>query len=140
MSLSVIPPSAGGTPVVTLTDVALDKAREALAGRQDACLRLGVRGGGCSGYSYVLQIDSAQPTDRTWQQDGLPVACAADSVALLSGAVLDYHSSLQESGFKFENPNATGGCGCGSSFRVDAQQGCDAEIGPDDIYGAESAL
>jgi iron-sulfur cluster assembly protein len=115
------------TQIVTLTPVAWEKARAAV-NDDDAVLRMGVRGGGCSGFQYALTIDVAQPDDIRFEQDGLPIAVAADAVPYLTGSVLDYEDDLlqQKAGFRFDNPNATAACGCGSSFRVDGQAGCDA--------------
>lgn len=102
-------------------------------------LRLGVRGGGCSGFQYQLAIDEMGDGDIQWDQDGIELICDRASLAYLTGAVLDYRETFEESGFHFENPNATAACGCGSSFRIDDQDGCDS-VAPEDIYGAESAV
>lgn len=114
-------------PVVLLTDRAVDKVIEFMDKDGTGALRVGVRGGGCSGFQYALALDEERPQDIIWEQDGVRVLCSEDSAPYLQGAILDYKDNLEESGFAFENPNATSGCGCGSSFRVDDQAGCDSE-------------
>lgn len=111
-----------GQPV-TLTDVAAAKVRELLADH-DGALCLGVTGGGCSGFKYNLTLDTPHSTDLTYEQDGIPIAIAADAVPYLSGSTLTYKDGLMESGFEFDNPNVDGGCGCGSSFRLKDSAGC----------------
>lgn len=82
-------------------------------------LRVGVRAGGCSGYSYVLAFEgSAREDDRIIEKDGVRVLVDPKSETILAGTTLDYSSGLNGQGFVFKNPNATGGCGCGSSFTV----------------------
>lgn len=106
---------------VTLTPKAVQKAREALAkrGTPDAMLRLGVRGGGCSGFSYVIEFaDETSPRDRVFEFDGLRVAVDPKSLVFLHGTTLDYEVKLMQHGFKFVNPNEQTGCGCGESFGV----------------------
>ena len=132
------------TPVVTLTPKAVETARNFLTSQPehpDAVLRVAVRGGGCTGFVYQLALDTPQDGDLRWEQDGVMIAVPQEAVRYLQGSTLDYVESLQETGFKFDNPNATGGCGCGSSFRVDDQQGCDSELGVgelDGIYGYQA--
>lgn len=116
------------TPVVTLTDKAVEKTVEFIDKDGTGALRVGVRGGGCSGFQYVLALDEERPQDLVWEQDGVTVLCSEESAYYLRGAVLDYKDSLEESGFAFENPNAISDCGCGSSFRVDEQAGCDSAL------------
>ena len=80
-------------------------------------LRMGVKGGGCSGFSYVLGFDEkAKETDKVIDLNGLKVYVDEKSLPYLSGVVLDYQDGLSGKGFTFENPNATRTCGCGSSF------------------------
>ena len=87
------------------------------AGRDTAGLRIGVLPGGCSGFRYSLSIED-KPGDDDVVIESAGVRCFVDgfSAQYLNGITLDYKSNFQESGFAFENPNATGGCGCGSSF------------------------
>lgn len=127
------------TPVVTLTEKATQKTLEFMEQAQGACLRVGVRGGGCSGFKYHLAVDHPSEKDIMWEQDGVVVICDPDSAFYLRGATLDYKETFEESGFEFDNPRATSGCGCGSSFRVDDQEGCDA-VAAEDIYGADDPL
>ena len=80
-------------------------------------LRVSVQPGGCSGFKYGLLIeDQPAEDDLVLEQDGFKVFVDPFSAQYISGVVIDYVSSMQGSGFTFKNPNATGGCGCGSSF------------------------
>jgi iron-sulfur cluster assembly protein len=80
-------------------------------------LRVSVQPGGCSGFKYGLLIeDQPAEDDLVLDQDGFKVFIDPFSAQYISGVVIDYVSSMQGSGFTFKNPNATGGCGCGSSF------------------------
>ncbi len=106
---------------VALTPRAILKAREALVkrGTPDAYLRLGVRGGGCSGFAYAVEFaDEARSRDRVFDFDGLKVVVDPKSLVFLNGCTLDYEVKLMSHGFKFVNPNEETGCGCGSSFGV----------------------
>ncbi len=80
-------------------------------------LRMGVRGGGCSGLTYALNFDTNQKeTDRVFEIDGVKLVVDSKSFLYLAGTTLDYTDGLNGSGFTFDNPNATQSCGCGSSF------------------------
>jgi iron-sulfur cluster assembly accessory protein len=80
-------------------------------------LRVAVQPGGCSGFKYSLLIEDKPAEDDTvLAQDGFQVFVDPFSLQYLSGIIIDYTTSMQGSGFTFKNPNATGGCGCGSSF------------------------
>jgi len=82
-------------------------------------LRLGVRGGGCSGASYVIEFaDRVRPKDLVYDFGGLRVVVDPKSLVYLRGAVLDYEFKLMEHGFKWRNPNEKKGCGCGESFAI----------------------
>ena len=82
-------------------------------------LRLGVKGGGCSGLSYVLAFDEApRPTDNVFSLEGLTVYIDPKSLFYLAGTTLDFNDGLNGRGFAFNNPNAAKTCGCGSSFGV----------------------
>jgi iron-sulfur cluster assembly accessory protein len=108
-------------PPVTLTEKAIAKVREIMAQQNPvpAGLRLGVVGGGCSGFSYSMSFEnSAGMMDKTMNFDGLKVFVDATSVMYLQGCVVDYVETLEGAGFKFENPNVKSTCGCGSSFSV----------------------
>ena len=124
------------SPPVVLTEVALEKTRAFMVENDGQYLRLGVRGGGCSGFQYNLNIDNPTEKDVQWEQDGVGVICAPEAVPYLIGATLDYVDKINGSGFEFSNPNATSACGCGSSFRMDDQAGCDSDaVDPGDVYG-----
>jgi iron-sulfur cluster assembly protein len=82
-------------------------------------LRIGVRGGGCSGLSYVLDVDAkARPTDHVIEAFGQRVFIDPKSMLFLQGSVFDYVTGLMEAGFKFNNPRASKACGCGESFSM----------------------
>jgi iron-sulfur cluster assembly protein len=84
---------------------------------EGAALRVGVRGGGCSGLQYFLEVDTdPRETDRVIEKDGVTVLVDPKSLVFLQGSTLDYVTGLMESGFKFSNPGAGKGCGCGESF------------------------
>lgn len=86
-------------------------------GRPQAFLRIGVKGGGCSGFEYVLKIDTqSSPYDIEQEMDGVRVVCDSKSAVYLKGTILDYTGNLIGGGFKFDNPNAKRSCGCGTSF------------------------
>ncbi len=109
-----------GTPVVTLTDKAIEMVKAAMRRESrgaDSALRVGVVGGGCSGFSYTMSFDTERkPDDAVMHADGITVVVDAASREYLDGTVLDYVTGLHGSGFKFENPKADRTCGCGSSF------------------------
>ena len=104
---------------LNLTPVAIGKVKEVLAMQnpQPAGLRIGVVGGGCSGFQYQMVFET-QPTpmDKVMEFDGLKVFVDQTSLMYLDGTKVDYIESLEGSGFKFENPNVKNTCGCGSSF------------------------
>ena len=82
-------------------------------------LRIAVRGGGCSGFEYALDFEKeARPTDHVYDQHGLTVFVDPVSARYLLGTSIDYVLGSTGAGFKFNNPNASGTCGCGSSFAV----------------------
>jgi len=82
-------------------------------------LRVAVRGGGCSGFEYALDFETeARDNDLIYQQGDLTVYVDALSARYLEGTTIDYVMGAQGAGFKFDNPNAVGSCGCGSSFAV----------------------
>jgi iron-sulfur cluster assembly protein/iron-sulfur cluster insertion protein len=108
--------------MITLTDSAAVKVRQLLAdeGAEDLALRVAVRPGGCSGFSYEMFFDGDIATDdtqATFGSDGtVRVVVDPASAQLLEGATLDYKDGLDQSGFAITNPNATRTCGCGQSF------------------------
>lgn len=86
----------------------------------DVSLRIGVSGGGCSGFSYKLGFDSEFDTskDSKYEQYGISIVVDKKSSLFLDGTVVDFYSDIDKRGFTFENPNATKTCGCGSSFQA----------------------
>jgi len=106
---------------VTLTSKAVAKVREIMS-QQDpvpAGLRVGVVGGGCSGFSYSMSFENSPGMmDKVFDMEGLKVYVDATSVMYLDGCIVDYLETLDGAGFKFENPNVKSTCGCGSSFNV----------------------
>jgi iron-sulfur cluster assembly protein/iron-sulfur cluster insertion protein len=111
--------SSKPTPVVALTDTATAKVAELIAaeGEPDLALRMAVRTGGCSGFSYEMFFDAEVETDDIVSEFG-PVRVVVDpeSAERLRGATLDYKDGLMGAGFAIENPNVTRSCGCGNSF------------------------
>ncbi len=107
-----------GESMLTLTETAVQKVKSILADRgEEAGLRIAVVGGGCSGFQYQMTLDKeANVDDKVIEQDGLKVFVDSRSLMYLTGTRVDYVESLTGSGFKFENPNAKGSCGCGESF------------------------
>ena len=106
---------------LTLTDKAADEVRKFIAAEEvpaeTAGLRVSVLPGGCSGFKYSLNIEErALDDDLSFDVNGVRVFVDGFSAQYLSGVTIDYVSSMQGSGFTFSNPNASGGCGCGSSF------------------------
>ncbi|MEX0745618.1 MAG: iron-sulfur cluster insertion protein ErpA [Phycisphaeraceae bacterium] len=81
------------------------------------CLRVGVKGGGCSGFSYLLDLtEQARDNDERFESDGINVVCDPKSYLYLNGTTIDFKDEVMGRGFVFNNPNATSSCGCGSSF------------------------
>ena len=106
---------------VRLTKKAIEMAKQALVkrGTPSASLRLGVRGGGCSGVSYAIEFsDKVRERDHKFDFDGLQVVVDPKSLVYLRGAVLDYEVKLMQHGFRFLNPNEKSSCGCGESFQI----------------------
>ena len=105
--------------MLTMTEAAVDKVREIMAERgEEGGLRIAVIGG-CSGFQYQMSLDSEpSPDDKVLEQGGLKVFIDSQSFLYLQGAKVDYVNGLQGSGFKFDNPNARGTCGCGESFNA----------------------
>lgn len=109
------------TPVIHLTEKAARKIRELL--EQDGVspeaggLRVGVQGGGCSGLSYAMRLDTqARDRDKIFEEFGARLFVDPKSLLYLNGTVLEYEETLMRQGFVFQNPNAARSCGCGSSF------------------------
>jgi iron-sulfur cluster assembly protein len=107
--------------MVQLTEGAVTKIQE-IMGQQDPQpegLRISVVGGGCSGFQYSMAFESNQlPLDKTYTFEGVKVFVDQASMLYLDNCRVDYVESLEGAGFKFENPNVTSTCGCGSSFQA----------------------
>jgi iron-sulfur cluster assembly protein len=108
--------------MIEITDKGAEKVHEFLTSQQAdvslAGLRVGVRGGGCSGFQYQLAFDEQREGDVVFQSHGLKLLVDGESLQFVSGSTIDYEESLQGAGFKVNNPNVVAACGCGSSFRV----------------------
>ncbi len=108
--------------MIELTDKGAEKVREFLAAQAEpvatAGLRVGVRGGGCSGFQYMLAFDEQRDGDTVVESQGIRLLVDSDSAPYVRGATVDFVEGLQGAGFKVDNPNVVAACGCGSSFRV----------------------
>jgi len=105
--------------MIALTENAAQKVKELLKGSDFIALRPGVKGGGCSGFSYTLNLSKeADENDRVLQSNGIEIHINKKSYLYLMGTEIDYFNDIQQSGFKFVNPNAKRTCGCGESFSV----------------------
>jgi len=114
--------------MITLTEVAAREVSQIIKKQQEAAtkngsepakmyLRVGVKGGGCSGFSYTLDLtETISEQDETFNQHGIEVVCDPKSLLYLDGTQVDFKDELMGRGFVFSNPNATSSCGCGSSF------------------------
>lgn len=107
--------------MISLSPVAADKVKELLTGRgtPEVGLRIGVRGGGCSGTSYFMEFCEAEvsaPGDEVIESNGVKLVVDLKSMVLLGGTEIDYVEGLMGAGFKFNNPNVKHSCACGESF------------------------
>lgn len=108
--------------LIKLTSGAVEKIKRLLVEHQllpeSAAIRVGIKGGGCSGFTYTFDFDKQQPTkfDYVIEADGVRVVIDKKSAIFLAGTELDYESTIMKSGFVFKNPNAKSNCGCGTSF------------------------
>jgi len=105
---------------IELTEKAANEIKHILDAEKmspDTYLRVGVKGGGCSGFSYTLDLtDSKNERDAEFEAHGVKMLCDAKSYLYLNGTTVDFRDEIQGRGFVFNNPNATHSCGCGSSF------------------------
>jgi len=115
-AISITPRAAA--PKVTLTSAAAVKVAELIDREEESvALRLGVRPGGCSGFSYELELDSKiDDTDIVNTFDGVQLVIDPQSMEKVNGAEIDYRDTLQGAGFHINNPNVERSCGCGNSF------------------------
>src|SRR5689334_1105390 len=115
-------PAPASKKTVTITDAAVEYAKKRLAqrGTPNAAVRLGVRGGGCSGFSYVIEFADDPPKERdlVFTAGGVRFYVDKKSFVYLAGSALDYEKTLVFQGFKFKNPQEASRCGCGHSFTV----------------------
>src|ERR671920_208532 len=106
--------------MVQLTDIAAEKVRAFMDGQSaesEIGLRVGVRGGGCSGFQYALALDEQRDDDHVFDNSGIRVLVDPASLQYVDGSTVDYTESFQGSGFEVSNPNTVASCGCGSSLR-----------------------
>ena len=127
-------------PLVSLTPTAAAKIKELMADEPDAgslVLRVAIQGGGCSGFQYGLGFDSGVAQgDLELELEGVRVVVDPFSAPYLSGASIDFLNTIEESGFKIDNPNAASSCGCGHSFTVeDGAVAEDADPGEAPAHG-----
>lgn len=110
---------APAMPTVTVTSRAAKVMREQLArrGTPQASIRLGIRGGGCTGYSYLFEFDDRppRPNDLVIDKDGVRVVVDPKSLFYLDGTEVDFETGIRGHGFRFKNPNTKDSCGCGES-------------------------
>ena len=108
--------------MITITERAVQEVRRIIAEQKlpdQTALRVGVKGGGCSGFSYTLGFDDQiSEVDQVSEVDGVRVVCDPKSFLYLNGTEIDFEDNLMGRGFKFGNPNAAKSCGCGESFSV----------------------
>lgn len=106
--------------MIALTEAAAQKLKglfeESGVKENKRNLRIKVKGGGCSGFTYELAFDEKKEKDQVFESFGAKVICDPKSYLYLNGSVIDYVEGLMGSGFKLDNPNAKGSCGCGQSF------------------------
>jgi iron-sulfur cluster assembly protein len=128
-----------GSPIqsmemVQLTDIAAEKVRAFMQGQAEAAeaevgLRVGVRGGGCSGFQYALALDEQRDDDHVFDNSGIRVLVDPASLRYVDGSTVDYTENFMGSGFEVSNPNTVASCGCGSSFRVaDEEPSCGSSV------------
>jgi iron-sulfur cluster assembly protein len=120
-SSSAAPPAVSAGPSKREIEVTAAAAEEiakqkAKRGTPDAMIRIGVRGGGCTGFTYVFEwAESVRPTDKVFTGHGESIVVDPKSLVYLGGMQLDFVRGMMGHGFKFNNPNAKGACGCGES-------------------------
>ena len=117
-------------PSMSVTEAAAHKAGELLQNAQktNGAIRVFVKSGGCSGYSYGMAIDDRElEGDRIFEDRGVRIVVDKMSLPLLQGSQIDYVENMMGGGFSVNNPNATSACGCGSSFRTDGKSAPEGE-------------
>lgn len=119
--------------MVQLTDIAAEKVAEFMSGQgaegDVVGLRVGVKGGGCSGFQYALALDEKREDDHIFEISGIRVLVDPASMQYVDGSTVDFTESFMGSGFEVSNPNVVASCGCGSSFRVaEEEPSCGASV------------
>lgn len=109
--------------MITLTKTAVKEVQHIMKDQgmeaDKLFLRVGVKGGGCSGFNYTLDItEDKSDMDEEWDSHGITVICDSKSLLYLEGTTVDFKDEIMGRGFVFSNPNSTSSCGCGSSFSV----------------------
>jgi iron-sulfur cluster insertion protein len=114
-----LPSTAPAIPVLKVTENAANRVKTFAKGNKEAegkHFRIYIQGGGCSGFSYGFKFDDQQKTDNTFQAYGITILVDPASMEQLKGSTVDWVENFKGAGFVVQNPNATGGCGCGKSF------------------------
>jgi iron-sulfur cluster assembly protein len=121
--------------MINISETASDKIKEMLASEEapNLFLRLGVKSGGCSGFSYGMGFDDQEHSDdKAFEVNGLKIVVDGDSSKYLYGVEIDFKDTGMGGGFTINNPNAVASCGCGSSFKVKDEEGvvekCDDKV------------
>lgn len=112
--------------MINISDSALDKIKEMIAQEETPgmFLRIGVRPGGCSGFSYGMGLDNEETEEDVYMEvGGMKVVVDKDSLRYLNGLEIDYQESGMSGGFTIHNPNAVASCGCGQSFKMKDEEG-----------------
>jgi len=104
--------------MITLTESAANRVKTLLSDKEETGLRAAVQGGGCSGFTYKLLFDDEKDGDRVISDKGVQIYLDSKSFLYLMGTEIDFVDELNQSGFKFVNPNAKRTCGCGESFSI----------------------
>ena len=104
--------------MITLTESAANRIKTLLSDKEETGLRAAVQGGGCSGFTYKLLFDDEKDGDRVINDKGVQIYLDSKSFLYLMGTEIDFVDELNQSGFKFVNPNAKRTCGCGESFSI----------------------
>jgi iron-sulfur cluster assembly accessory protein len=116
-----ITPTGEVKPLISLTDAAVEKVKffaTSMPDSQGKPLRIFVQGGGCSGFQYGFQFDEKRDDDNVIEQGGITVLVDPQSATYLKDCTVNYIEDFRGAGFSVENPNSTGGCGCGKSFQA----------------------
>jgi iron-sulfur cluster assembly accessory protein len=119
--LTPMTPTGEVKPLLTLTDAAIEKVKffaTSMPDSENKPLRIFVQGGGCSGFQYGFQFDEKKDDDTVIEQGGIMVLVDPQSATYLKDVVVNYVEDFRGAGFAVENPNASGGCGCGKSFQA----------------------